>query len=162
MRLNAIKVRPAGPADMDAIKEIVLQAWKHRAEDHLMEKKHGVIAHIGWQAKMLASVFGCFAKNFENVIVTECDGKVVGFAAYATDDRSKTGTVGYNAVHPAAQGQGVGKAQITRILALLRGQGMKRAVVTTGLDDLHGAARKVYEQAGFTPLATYIKYSMEL
>ncbi|MBU4200771.1 MAG: GNAT family N-acetyltransferase [Verrucomicrobia bacterium] len=160
--MSKANIRIANQADLAAIKDIIVAAWDGRSEDHLMEKKYGVIENVPWQQRMIASVLGGIAEDFSNIFVAEFNGRVAGFAMYSVDDKNKTGIVGYNAVHPDMWGQGIGSVQIENILGIFRQKGLKYAKVMTGLDELHAGARRTYEKFGFTPLATYVAYSMNL
>ena len=53
------------------------------------------------------------------------------------------------AVDPAAQNRGTGTALTEFATAWLRDAGMRIAMVETGGDDGHAAARRVYERAGY-------------
>ena len=63
------------------------------------------------------------------------------------------------AVDPAAQDRGTGTALTEFATAWLRDAGMRIAMVETGGDDGHAAARRVYERAGYAllPVARYFR-----
>lgn len=60
-------------------------------------------------------------------------------------------------VDPAVQGQGVGRALLTRSIEELRAMGARVVMVETGGDAGHAPARRLYESHGFTllPVARY-------
>jgi GNAT superfamily N-acetyltransferase len=63
------------------------------------------------------------------------------------------------AVDPDSQGDGIGTALTEFALAWIKDAGMAVAMVETGGDPGHAAARRTYEKAGCVhrPIASYIK-----
>ncbi len=91
--------------------------------------------------------------------VAERNGQVIGFAAYKLDDKSRTGEVELLSVAPDQQNQGIGTELNTFALRKMKEGGMRLAVVGTGGDDGHAAARRSYEKVGYValPLVRYYK-----
>lgn len=58
----------------------------------------------------------------------------------------------------AARGQGVGRAILTRLLALARSRGYARVSLETGTMAEFAAARALYTSAGFTPCEPFADY----
>lgn len=58
----------------------------------------------------------------------------------------------------AARGQGVGRAILTRLLALARSRGYARVSLETGTMAEFAAARALYSSAGFTPCEPFADY----
>jgi GNAT superfamily N-acetyltransferase len=83
------------------------------------------------------------------VHVAELDGVVAGFIFTIMDERRKTCEIGLNAVDPALQGRGIGKAMYQYALDNLKERGAEIACVGTGGDAAHEAARRAYQAAGF-------------
>jgi ribosomal protein S18 acetylase RimI-like enzyme len=66
-----------------------------------------------------------------------------------------------NGVLPEYAGNGLGKFMYRHVLQYFRKQGLKYAMVETGLDDPHIPARKAYEGVGFDkkiPNIWYFQY----
>src|SRR5215203_729092 len=65
----------------------------------------------------------------------------------------------FGRLHPDYQGGGIGTALTEFALDRLKDSGMKVAVVETGGDPGHAAARRTYEKAGLVllPIARYFK-----
>lgn len=82
------------------------------------------------------------------------EGKpIVGLQAiYANDQRSLCGHIPLLAVLPSHQGKGLGKAMLSRALALARQRGMKRVGSEVNLENTR--ARRLYESAGFQAVRT--------
>jgi ribosomal protein S18 acetylase RimI-like enzyme len=69
------------------------------------------------------------------------------------------GEISMLAVHPDHQGGGIGTALTEFALDRLKEAGMRVAMVETGGDPGHAAARRTYEKAGYVllPIARYFK-----
>lgn len=73
--------------------------------------------------------------------VAEQGREVVGFIITTLDEKRKVGEIGLNAVDPAHQVKGIGKAMYAFALEDFRKRGAKVAYVSTGADWAHGLAR---------------------
>ena len=92
--------------------------------------------------------------------VAEAGASVVGFVAVEFDHPERSmGEISMLAVHPDYQGGGIGTALTEFALDRLKDAGMTVAMVETGGDPGHAAARRTYEKAGYThlPIARYFK-----
>jgi GNAT superfamily N-acetyltransferase len=101
------------------------------------------------------------ATNKARVWVAEVDGTALGFVAVEIyDPECSMGEISMLAVDPDHQGSGIGTALSKFALDRLRDAGMKVAMVETGGDPGHAAARRTYEKAGYVllPIARYFKY----
>lgn len=90
--------------------------------------------------------------------VAEQEGKVVGFMITTLDEKRKIGEICLNAVDPAHQGKGIGKAMYAFALDDFRTRGAKVAYVSTGADSAHASARAAYEAVGFDKSIPSIHY----
>lgn len=83
----------------------------------------------------------------------------MGFVAVKLDSESRMGEIYMIAVDPAFQGRGIGSALTEFALARMKDAGMSVAMVETGGDFGHLAARRTYEKSGFglLPIARYFK-----
>jgi ribosomal protein S18 acetylase RimI-like enzyme len=86
------------------------------------------------------------------VWVAEADGDVVGFTAIDLPEGEPHGEIYMIAVDPAHQGQGVGQRLTELAVDQMRAAGRKLAIVNTGGDPGHAAARATYEKVGFVSL----------
>jgi ribosomal protein S18 acetylase RimI-like enzyme len=94
------------------------------------------------------------------VWVAEVDGDAVGFVAIEVYDLGRSmGEISMLAVDPEHQGVGIGTALTEFALDRLKDAGMTVAMVETGGDPGHTAARRTYEKAGYVqlPIARYFK-----
>jgi ribosomal protein S18 acetylase RimI-like enzyme len=127
-----IEIRDFETVDRDAIVELALRAW----------------------APVFASV--------EAVLGAELSRRLHGggFAVATTaDSERRIGEIVMLAVDPSSQRRGVGRTLTDHATAWLRDAGMRVALIATGGDPGHAAARALYEQAGYQllPAAQYFK-----
>lgn len=109
---------------------------------------------IDWEK--IAKVFDDFDDEVHDheyvancTFVTVENGVPVGLGSFDPTKRPEYGDIGHNCVIPSAQGKGIGKTQIQRILDEFRTRGIRTARVSTGADEVAAPARKMYEACGF-------------
>lgn len=88
------------------------------------------------------------------VFITCLDGQPIGFGSYDPRGCPEFGVVGHHCILPKYQGQGLGKAQLQHILALLKDRGCQKVKVTTTDNPFYLPAQKLYEKLGFSKVAT--------
>ena len=98
----------------------------------------------------------------ELLYICERNGKTVGFIMFHLDYKRGLGSIGNNASDPLAGEKGVGNEMYTFVLDYFRKEGMKAAMVHTGLDEAHAPARRAYERVGFNKTVPEVLYFMEL
>lgn len=145
----AITLRTCCSEDLPRIKELVALSWKDQGSAHLLEKRYGILGEKPWLEWKWPEVEAACRDRPQQVLVSEVDGEVVGFASFRLDPIRLVGTVGNNAVDPWYRGRGIGKRQLARILEIFHEEGMRFADVTVALNEGHVAAKGMYEQAGF-------------
>lgn len=91
--------------------------------------------------------------------VAEVGGGTVGFVAIKLHHEDSMGEIYMLAVDPDYQGDGIGTALTEFALDRIQDSGMMVAMVETGGDPGHAAARRTYEKAGYVqlPIARYFK-----
>ncbi|MBU1736297.1 MAG: GNAT family N-acetyltransferase [Verrucomicrobia bacterium] len=155
-------IRPYRLADRPAIEEIVKLIWTIGI-DYIREKKYGYqIEGKPWHEHKLIAMRSDIQARPDCWFVTELEDRVVGFCSFIVQQAKGIGVVGLNGLHPDMHGKGYGTLQLQFILNELRKHGMKIAEVTTGLNEGHAPARKLYERAGFEPLFDNQLYWMKL
>ena len=141
-------VRKATVADLERIQEVAVAAWtpiyEHRRRNVVGDE---IFADLwgGWRANQRVRREDVGSR----VIVTELEGRIVGFATWRILT-PKAGEITANAIDPAFQGRGRGTQQIREVLEILKAQGCECANVFTGLDPAHGPARGQYYNLGFS------------
>ena len=143
--------------------ELSLLAWEPvfaSLEGVLGPALFGGLNPGGWRETQRRAVENVCASKKGRVWIAEVDGVVAGFVATETDRPEQgMGETTMLAVHPDHQGTGVGASLTDFALESLKEAGMEVAMVETGGDPGHAAARRTYEKAGYTllPIARYFK-----
>jgi ribosomal protein S18 acetylase RimI-like enzyme len=116
--------------------------------------------HPDWREDQRRAVEDTCAAKKGRVWVAEVGASAVGFVAveFHHPERSM-GEISMLAVDPDHQGSGIGTALTEFALDRLKEAGMTVAMVETGGDPGHAAARRTYENAGYVllPIARYFK-----
>jgi GNAT superfamily N-acetyltransferase len=99
------------------------------------------------QAHTLASFFQ--TDSDWDVHIASFNDEVVGFVCIKLDDSLFIGEIGLNAIDPSWSGRGFGFEMYQYAQRCMQHAGMKVAVVSTGADSSHAAARRAYRKAGF-------------
>ena len=153
-------IREYRSGDADAILALSLRAWapvfpslEHELGEEIFLRIHG-----GWRHQANA-VREVLADDAQRVWVAETERDVVGFVAATLDSDRRIGEITMLAVEPGSQRAGVGRALTEFATDWLRRAGMQVAMVETGGDPGHAAARGLYQTAGYTllPVARYFK-----
>lgn len=117
--------------------------------------------HPDWREDQRRAVEDILAAKKGNVWVAEAGtGTIVGFVAVELHHPERNmGEISMLGVDPDHQGGGIGTALTGFALERLKDAGMAVAMVETGGDPGHAAARRTYEKAGCTllPIARYFK-----
>jgi ribosomal protein S18 acetylase RimI-like enzyme len=156
------QIRPLEDRDAEAVVGLSLRAWAPvfaSIERALSSEIYGLLYPDGWLASQRHAVEAVCASQEKRVWVAEVDGTTVGFVAVDLHPESSMGEIHMLAVDPDHQGNGIGTALTEFALARIKDAGMKVAMVETGGDPGHAAARRTYEKAGYLhlPIARYFK-----
>ena len=160
------QIRPYRSADGEAVVELAVRAWAPvfaSLEEVLGREMFRRLHGDSWKDFQRAAVRGVLADPEMQSWVAEVEpgAAVAGFAAArtGTDTERRLGEIVMVAVDPGQQRRGIG-GELTEVATeWLRDQGMRVAMVETGGDPGHAAARRVYERAGYRllPVARYFK-----
>ncbi len=145
-------VRPVDQADVERCRALGLEAF--RPVFASFEREYGAdlyprLRPDGEQAHVEYIEAACFDPD-KDTWVLERDGGVAGFVVLTTDEQA-VGRIELLAVDPTHQRRGVGGVLNRFALGRLAAAGMAYAVVGTGNDPGHAAARASYEAVGFRP-----------
>lgn len=157
------RIRPFEGRDADAVVGLSLRAWApvYASLERVLGSDIFGRQHPDWRKDQRRAVEGVLAAKKGNVWVAEVDGTaVVGFVAVELHHPERgMGETSMLGVDPEHQGGGVGTALTEFALDRLKEAGMTVAMVETGGDPGHAAARRTYEKAGCTllPIARYFK-----
>ena len=155
-------IRPFEDRDARAVVGFSLRAWAPVFASLEQVLGSGIFGrlHPDWREDQRRAVEDVCASQKTRVWVAEVDGGAVGFVAVEVYDAARSmGEISMLAVDPDYQGGGIGTALTEFALDRLKDAGMKVAMVETGGDPGHAAARRTYEKAGYvlSPVARYFK-----
>jgi ribosomal protein S18 acetylase RimI-like enzyme len=156
-------IRPLDDRDADAVVGLSLRAWApaYASLERVLGSEIFGRQHPDWREDQRRAVEDVLAAKKGNVWVAEAGaGTVVGFVAVELHHPERDmGEISMLGVDPDHQGGGIGTALTGFALERLKDAGMAVAMVETGGDPGHAAARRTYEKAGCTllPIARYFK-----
>lgn len=159
------QIRPLDDRDVNVVVSLSLRAWTpvFASIEQTLGSEIFRRQHPDWRADQRQAVENVCAAQKTQVWVAEVDaaaGKsIVGFVATKLHCERSIGEVYMIAVDPDCQGGGVGTALTEFASSWIKDAGMSVAMVETGGDPGHAAARRTYEKAGYTqlPIARYFK-----
>jgi ribosomal protein S18 acetylase RimI-like enzyme len=156
------RIRPFDDRDADAVVDLSLRAWApvFASLERVLGSDIFGRMHPDWREDQRRAVEDVCATKKGRVWVAEVDGTTVGFVAIQLHNPERSmGEISMLAVDPDHQGSGIGTALTEFALDRLKDAGMTVAMVETGGDPGHAAARRTYEKAGcvLLPIARYFK-----
>src|SRR5262249_21179745 len=148
-------IRQYQPEDLGAVVDLALRAWAPVFASLERELGHELFvrAHGDWRQFQAAAVREVLSMRGMRVCVADVGDGPVGFVAARADTDRKIGEIAMLAVDPDHQRRGIGSALTAVATDWLRDSGMDVAMVETGGDPGHAAARRVYEKADYTLLS---------
>jgi ribosomal protein S18 acetylase RimI-like enzyme len=156
------RIRPFEDRDAQAVVDLSLRAWApvFASLEQVLGSDLFRRMHPDWREDQRRAVENVCTAKRERVWVAQADGTVAGFVAIELHHPERgMGEISMLAVDPDHQGGGIGTALTEFALGRLGDAGMKVAMVETGGDPGHAAARRTYEKAGYVllPIARYFK-----
>jgi ribosomal protein S18 acetylase RimI-like enzyme len=156
------RIRPFDDRDADAVVDLSLRAWApvFASLERVLGSDIFGRMHPDCREDQRRAVEDVCAAKKGRVWVAEVDGTTVGFVAIQLHNPERSmGEISMLAVDPDHQGGGIGTALTEFALDRLKDAGMTVAMVETGGDPGHAAARRTYEKAGcvLLPIARYFK-----
>jgi len=157
-----VQIEPYNPEQLDAVVRLSLRAWTPVFDSIQNAMDADVYREFypdHWRVSQQKAVEDVCTAEETNVWVAIDAGCTVGFIAVKLDSESSMGEIYMVAVDPDFQGHGIGSALIEFALDWMKDAGMSIAMVETGGDPGHAAARRTYEKVGFglLPIARYFK-----
>ncbi len=156
------RIRPFDDRDAEAVVALSLRAWApaFASLERVLGPEIFGRQHPDWREDQRRAVEEVCATKKGRVWVAEVGASVVGFVAVELHQPERgMGETSMLAVDPYYQGGGIGTALTEFALDRLKDAGMTVAMVETGGDPGHAAARRTYEKAGYVhlPIARYFK-----
>jgi len=157
-------VRQAAPQDAQAAGDLAVRAWRriYERRRELLGAELFDRVYPDWPGFKRGQVVEHLRQHPERALVTEIDGRMAGFITWWFWPGGAVGEIGNNAVDPEFGGRGVGSAQCRKALEVFAAQGCQVAAVSTGLDEAHAPARRMYEKVGFGPSYPAVTYFQRL
>ena len=154
-------IRPFGDRDAGAVVDLWLRAWApvFASIEQVLGSAIFRRLHPNWREDQRRAVEDVCAAQKGPVWVAEVDGAAVGFVAVELHPGPQHGRDLHAGRRPRAPGRRHRHRLTEFALDRLKDAGMKVAMVETGGDPGHAAARHTYEKAGFvlSPVARYFK-----
>jgi GNAT superfamily N-acetyltransferase len=154
-----VRIRPFSDSDTVAVVDLSLRAWApvHISIREALGPEINDVLQPDWRTKQQHDVAEVLSAPTGNVWVADLEGVVAGFVAVRIHDDRRIGEIDMLAVDPPHQGTGVGTALTAFALDWIKASGISIAMVGTGADQGHAAARRTYEKAGMklVPMARY-------
>jgi ribosomal protein S18 acetylase RimI-like enzyme len=152
----ATVIREFREADLEAVVALSLSAWAPVFASLEAALGPPIFRRLfpDWRSAQAQAVEASCKAAEHGVWVAVDDDRPVGFVATGLIDENaaRAGEIDMIAVDPAHQGCGVGASLMERALTEIKAQGISLAIVATGGDPGHAAARALYEKFEFKPL----------
>ncbi len=148
------RIRPFEVRDTEAVVGLSLRAWApvFASLEQTLGSEIFRRQHPDWREDQRRAVEEVCAADRGRVWVAEVDARAIGFVAVELHPERSMGEISVLAVDPDYQGGGIGTALTEFALDRLKDAGMTIAMVETGGDPGHAAARRTYEKAGYVHL----------
>lgn len=146
-----MQVDPYSTGALSAIVSLSIRAWTpaFRSLQQVMDPQ--VFRHFypSWEDVQSKAVAAACSAADTTVWTASDEGSIVGFVAVKLHKESGMGEIHMVAVDPDHQCKGIGRLLIDRATNWMKESGMSVAMVETGGDPGHAAARRTYERLGF-------------
>ena len=149
------RIRQYAATDARDVVALSLRAWvsvfdSERAVmgDEIFERLNGE----DWRRRQRKDVEAALADDHMTVWVADVDGRAVGFVAAKLDPDESIGEIYMLAVDPDRQRRGLSGELTAVATEWIRAAGLSISMIDTGGDPAHEPARRLYEQAGYTPM----------
>ncbi len=157
-----MQIEPYSPRHLEAIIRLSLRAWApvfDAIQNTMNTDVYRTFYPDHWRVSQQKAVEDVCAAEDTHIWVATDAGSTVGFVAVKLHSDNSMGEIYMIAVDPDFQGRGIGSALIELTLDWMKDAGLSIAMVETGGDPGHAAARHTYEKVGFDlwPVARYFK-----
>ena len=155
------RIRQFNRDDLPAIKAITVEGFTGVSLDHAVEEKlGGKLAGHDWRWRKARHIDDDAAANPGGIFVAELEGEVAGYITTVLDREAGRGRIPNLAVSALVRGQGIGRALIERALDYFRAEGMAYAAIETMASNPIG--QTLYPDCGFEEVARQVHYARRL
>ena len=157
-----MKIRNFEPADLPALVDLTIEAFRHQVEADLpamLDPRVFAHDHGRWEDDYRREVPTLHDPETNRFItLAENDGRLLGYVGWQVNPDG-SGRLQMVAVHPEERRRGVGFAICRAALTQLKLRGVTIVHIGTGGDAFHAPARRLYESLGFTgyPVMDYTR-----
>ncbi|NKB33785.1 MAG: GNAT family N-acetyltransferase [Pseudomonadales bacterium] len=156
-----MKIRKYQESDRESLVDITLRAWKPVFEGLSTAISPNIYEVFvpDWQAEQMRTLDTiCGSDEIDKNVAVE-DDIIVGFAAASYHPEDFLGQVYIVGVDPNHRRKGIATQLTEECLRMIKAKGLDLAMVETGGDPGHAAARATYESMGFEnfPVCRYLK-----
>jgi len=154
-------IRNYEESDKQILVDITMRAWKPVFEgmSTAISPEIYEVFVPDWQAEQMRTLNTvCGSDDIDKIVAVEED-KIIGFAAASYHPEDFLGQVYIVAVDPEHRRKGIATQLTEECLRMIKAKGLDLAMVETGGDPGHAAARATYESMGFEnfPVCRYLK-----
>lgn len=154
------RIRKYRPKDLDAIKQITVEAFEGVSIDRNIEDRFGEINGHNWRWRKARHIDDDVAAHADGTFVAEREQKIVGYITTRVDHEAGVGLIPNLAVDESCRGQGLGRRLIQFALDYFRDEGLTHARIETL--DQNSIGQTLYPDCGFQEVARQIHYCMAL
>jgi ribosomal protein S18 acetylase RimI-like enzyme len=153
-------IRPFQPGDLDAIKQITVEAFAGVSIDHGIELAFGLINGRDWRWRKARHLDDDLRRNAGGIFVAVDEGAVVGFVTTWQDPEGGIGHIPNLAVAASHRSQGLGRLLIEHALDHFRAVGLTHAKIETLAQNEIG--NHLYPSLGFVEVARQVHFVAKL
>ena len=153
-------LRPYRPDDLEAIKQLTLDAFAGVTLEQNVEQALGLVGGHDWRWRKARHLDEDAAANPVGIFVAEADGRVIGYVTTRIDPAAGKGRIPNLAVAAEFRGEGLGRELIECALDYFRREGLAYAVIETMAQNMAG--NHVYPACGFIEVARQVHFARRL
>ncbi len=155
-----ITIRRFIDSDRGPLKEITALCFDGVSIDQNIHKAVGPVHGHDWRWRKKRHIDADIAANAGGIFVAVAGDRPVGYITTVLDREAGIGRIPNLAVHPDAQGRGIGRRLIATALEYMKQEGMEIAKIETLAQNEIGS--RFYPRLGFREVARQIHYILAL
>lgn len=153
-------IRPFLPGDLDAIKQLTIEAFGGVTIEQDVENALGLLHGHDWRWRKARHVDEDVESHPSGIFVAESNAVVVGYVSTRVDRVAGKGRIPNLAVSAAFRKCGLGRRLIEHALDYFRREGLSYAMIETMAENQIG--QHLYPACGFIEVARQVHYARRL